>query len=203
MKACVIAFGLISFAASAQQPASNPPAAPGQNTAPAKPRLVGGGPPQRPAEPRVFISNDDIIRRIAEDDALVAAGKATDGEPLVMQGPFRATMEWRNTAQNNVNVHTTDAEMFVILEGSGTMLLGGTLVDPHEAHSFAWEGPTLTAATVKDAKEYPVKKGDMIMIPPNTAHTVSKVNGKLVLWSMHMPMPGTPPNPASTATKAP
>jgi mannose-6-phosphate isomerase-like protein (cupin superfamily) len=168
-----------------------------------KPRLVGGGPPQHPADPRVFISGDDVLKRIAEDDALVAAGQMTNGEPLVMQGPFRATMEWRNTGQNNVNLHQTDAEIFVIIEGSGTMLLGGTLVDPKQAKGFAWEGPTLTAAKVEGAVPYKVKKGDMIMIPPNTPHTVSEVNGKMVLWSMHLPMPpGTAPsslsNPVTT-----
>jgi mannose-6-phosphate isomerase-like protein (cupin superfamily) len=174
-----------------------------QESPASKPRLVGGGPPQHPADPRLFMSAEEVQKRIAEDDALVAAGQNTDGEPLVMQGPFRATMEWRNTAQSNINLHQTDAEMFVILEGSGTMLLGGTLVDPKPAKGFAWEGPTLTSAKVEGAVAYKVKKGDMIMIPPNTPHTVSEVNGKLVLWSMHMPLPpGTAPsslsNPVTT-----
>jgi mannose-6-phosphate isomerase-like protein (cupin superfamily) len=191
MKTYFIAIFVVCLAASSQQPSEN------------RTLLVGDGPPQFAAKPRLFISSKEIQDRIAEDNALVAAGKMTNGEPLVMQGPFRATMEWRNTAQRHVNLHKTDAEMFVVLEGSGTLLLGGILVNPKAAHSFPWEGPTLTAATVNGAKEYPVSKGDMILIPPNTPHTVSKVNGKLVLWSMHMPMPGSPPNPAAAAIMQP
>ena len=192
-----IQMGIVSIALINCMPA---PSVAQQAPAPTKPRLVGGGPPQHPADPRVFMSAEDVQKRIAEDDALVAAGQNTNGEPLVMQGPFRSTMEWRNTAQNNVNLHQTDAEMFVILEGSGTMLLGGTLVDPKPAKGFAWEGPTLTAAKVEGAVAYKVKKGDMIMIPPNTPHTVSEVNGKLVLWSMHMPLP---PGTAASALSNP
>jgi mannose-6-phosphate isomerase-like protein (cupin superfamily) len=187
----IIAINLIPAPGAAQE--SPAPSA-------AKPRLVGGGPPQAPAAPRLFMSAEEVQQRIADDDARVAAGQNTNGEPLVMQGPFRATMEWRNTAQSNINLHQTDAEMFVIVEGSGTMLLGGTLVDPKPAKGFAWEGPTLTAAKVEGAVAYKVKKGDMIMIPPNTPHTVSAVNGKLVLWSMHMP---TPPGTAASAMSNP
>jgi mannose-6-phosphate isomerase-like protein (cupin superfamily) len=172
----LVALALVSLSAGAQQP-------------PAKgPLKVGNGPPQFPADPRTFISAKEIQERIAQADADVKAGKMYSGEPLVMQGPFRATMEWRNVAQASVNVHETDAEMFVVIEGSGTMTLGGNLVDPHRAHSFAWEGPTLTAKSVEGGKDYKIGKGDMIMIPPNTAHYVSQVDGKLVLWSMHMPM---------------
>jgi mannose-6-phosphate isomerase-like protein (cupin superfamily) len=155
--------------------------------------VVGNGPPQFPARPRVSISGHDVQNRLSEDDALVANGKMTNGQPLVMQGPYRVTMEWRNASQGNINVDTTDAEIFVILEGAGTLLLGGKLIDPRPAKSFAWEGPTLTSTQVKGAVAYKVTKGDMIMIPPNTPHTVSQVDQRLVFWSMHMPMPkGTP-----------
>jgi mannose-6-phosphate isomerase-like protein (cupin superfamily) len=155
---------MVSLAAGAQPSA-------GQQQQPAKGSLkVGHGPPQFPADPRMFISAKEIQERIAQADADVKAGR--------MYG----------VAQANVNVHETDAEMFVVIEGSGTMTLGGNLVDPHRAHSFAWEGPTLTAKSVEGGKDYKIGKGDMIMIPPNTAHYVSQVHGKLVLWSMHLPM---------------
>lgn len=188
MKRYLFALCLLAMTAGAQQPST-----PG-------PLLVGNGPPQFPADPRMFISAKEIQERIAQADADVAAGKMYSGEPLVLQGPFRATMEWRNTAQKSINVHETDAEMFVVLEGSGTMLLGGKLVNPKRAHTFAWEGPTLTAEKVEGATPYKVSKGDMIMIPPNTPHTVSQVDGKLVLWSMHMPMPNSSPAAAPIST---
>jgi mannose-6-phosphate isomerase-like protein (cupin superfamily) len=193
MKISCFLIAMVPLMANAQQP-----------PAPA-PLQVGSGPPQFPADPRTYISWKEIEERIAQADADVKAGKMYSGAPLVMQGPFRATMEWRNIAQANVNVHETDAEMFVVLQGSGTMTLGGTLVNPHRAHSFAWEGPTLTAKSVENGVPYKIAKGDMIMIPPNTAHYVSQVDGKLVLWSMHMPLPvpATPAAPAPAPAPAP
>ncbi|HUO21721.1 MAG TPA: hypothetical protein VMU59_04330 [Caulobacteraceae bacterium] len=167
----------------------------------AKTLLVGGGPPQLPADPRIFISGPDIQKRIAQAEADVAAGKMYTGEPLVMQGPYRATMEWRNTAQKGINQHETDAELFVVIKGSGAMLLGGHLVDPKPAHGFAWEGPTIASDKVEGAVTYPIAKGDVIMIPPHTPHAVSKVNRELVLWSMHLPMPDS--TPASALSPVP
>ena len=183
------AFFLTIAAAAQQQPASD-----SQPRPPAKgPSRVGNGPAQHPSPPIMFRSSKEIEEMIARDEANVAAGKQTDGTPLVMQGPFRATMEWRNTSQKSVNVHETDAELFVVLKGHGTLVLGGTLVNPRRAHTFAWEGPTTTADQVEGATDYPVSQGDMIMIPPGTPHTVRGVDSEFVLWSMHLPLPaGTP-----------
>lgn len=154
----------------------------------AKTLLIGHGPPQVPADPRMIIKDAEIQKRIAQIEADVKAGKMYSGEPLVLQGPFRATLEWRNIAQNGINVHADDAELFVILKGSGEMTLGGHLVDPKPANSFPWEGATTSSRSAEGAQVYKVAKGDIILIPPGTPHTVTKVNGELALWSMHMPL---------------
>lgn len=178
-----LVLGLLSLTANAQQ------AKPSLNaqTALNGPKLVGHGPIRRPAYSRMFTSAKDIADRIAAANAAVAAGKNYDGEPLLMQNGYRVTMEWRNTAQNGIHAHLTDAEMFVIIEGTGTLTLGGTLVNPHVTPEGPYEGPTMSADTVEGAKEYKVSKGDMIMIPENTPHAVTAVDGKLVLWSMILP----------------
>ncbi len=53
----------------------------------------------------------------------------------------------------------------------------------------AWEGPTQIASKVEGAVAYKITKGDMIMIPENTPYTVSEVDGKLVVWALHLPRP--------------
>ena len=168
--------------------------------------LVRNGPPWSPAEPRLFISAKDIEEQLAKADASVEAGKVYDGGPLLMQGPHRIQMEWRNAPQLNINLHETDAELFVVIEGSGTMMLGGTLIDPRRTPGNAWEGPTQTATSAQGGVAYKISKGDMIMIPQNTAHTVSAVDGNLVVWALHLPGPAprSPTEPArATATVAP
>jgi mannose-6-phosphate isomerase-like protein (cupin superfamily) len=166
-----------------------PPAAAQQAPQPAaKPLLVGHGPLREPAAPHAFISAKDIEQRIAQADALIAQGKMYPGEPLLLQDGHRVTMEWRNIPQDGVNQHEADSEMFVILEGSGAMTVGGHLVGPKRAPPNPWEGPTLTAKTAEGGTTYKVAKGDMLMIPKGAPHRVSAVdNGKLVLWSMILP----------------
>jgi mannose-6-phosphate isomerase-like protein (cupin superfamily) len=185
MKSAWFAVGLLSLTAAAQQPTTGTPL------------QVGHGPPRHPAQPHMFISAQEIAARIIQADASVATGKMYSGEPLLLQDGHRVTMEWRNIPQNSVHAHTTDAEMFVILDGSGSLELGGTLVNPTLQPAGPYEGPTMSAATATGAVEYKVSKGDMVMIPENTAHRVSKVNGKLVLWSMIMPRPATPSTDAA------
>ena len=183
-----IALGMLPLTAVAQKAAA--------------PLQVGHGPQRGPAEPREFISANDIAKRIAEADAAVASGKMYSGEPLLLQGGYRVTMEWRNIAQNTINAHLDDAEMFVILEGSGAMEFGGTLVNPHAAGPSPYDGPTMTATSAQGSTIYKVAKGDMIMIPKNTPHRVSQVDGgKLVLWSMILPTPA--PEPEGTASASP
>src|SRR5580698_7957939 len=105
MKTPLLVLCLLATTVSAQQPAVSQSAA--AQPAPSTRRLVGDGPPQHPADPRMVATAKQIEDLIAQDDANVAAGKATIGDPLLLQGPYRATMEWRNTAQKSINVHTT------------------------------------------------------------------------------------------------
>jgi hypothetical protein len=82
------------------------------------------------------------------------------------------------------------------MDGAGTMLLGGTLVNPKRT------GPRAESANVDGAQYYPIKKGDMLIVPTGTPHGMSKIDGKdIVLMSMHLPVPVLPA-PAGAAAGA-
>jgi mannose-6-phosphate isomerase-like protein (cupin superfamily) len=172
MKRLVFAFGLLSLTAIAQQ--APPPARP-------------AAPAAANEEPRTFISAVEISERIAKADAAAKAGTQFNGGALLLQGPFKANMEYRNAAATSVNVHENDAELFVVVEGTGTMTLGGTLVNPTR------NGTNLQAASAQGGVPYRLVKGDMVLVPENTAHSVTQVDGKLVLMSLHLPRPAPPP----------
>ncbi len=180
MKKLCFAFSLLSLTAAAQQsPMPAMPAAPAA------------------AEPRTYISATEIAERMAKADAAAKAGTQYNGGPLLLQGPFRANMEWRNAAATAVNLHDNDAELFVVVEGAGTMTLGGTLVDPKR------NGANLQAATAQGGVPYKLVKGDMLMVPENTAHSVTQVEGTLVLMSLHLPRPAPAPTPMAAPAAAP
>jgi mannose-6-phosphate isomerase-like protein (cupin superfamily) len=161
-----LTIGLLSLTATAQQaPVPANPAAPAN------------------AEPRTFISAAEIGERIAKADAAAKAHTQFNGGPLLLQGQFKANLEYHDTAATSVNVHENDAELFVVIEGTGTMTLGGTLINPTR------NGSNLQATAAQGGVPYKLVKGDMILIPVNTAHSVTQVDGKLVLMSMHLPQP--------------
>jgi mannose-6-phosphate isomerase-like protein (cupin superfamily) len=135
------------------------------------------------AESRMFVSAAEIGERIAKADNAAKAGTQFNGGPLLLQGPFKANMEYRNSPATSVSVHENDAELFVVIEGSGTMTLGGTLIHPTR------NGTNLSAPSAQGGVAYQLAKGDMIMVPENTAHSVTQVDGKLVLMSLHLPRP--------------
>ena len=166
----LLAIGLTSLTVAAQQPPAPTPAA---------------SPPNM--EPRTFISAAEISDRIAKADAAAKAGSTSSPGPMLLQGDFKANMEYRNAPATTVNIHENDAELFVVIEGAGTMTLGGTLINPTR------NGTNLQAPTARGGTPYKIAKGDMILIPENTAHSVTQVDGKLVLMSMHLPHPAPVP----------
>ncbi|HEY2676329.1 MAG TPA: hypothetical protein VGI65_05120 [Steroidobacteraceae bacterium] len=166
-----LAIGLLSLTTAAQQP-SAPPA----QVAPAA----------ATAEPRSFISAAEIAERIAKADAAAKAGAPLNAGPLLLEGSFKANMEYRNAPATSVNIHENDAELFVVIEGAGTMTLGGTLINPTR------NGTNLSAAKAQGGTPYKLAKGDMVLVPENTAHSVTQVDGKLVLMSLHLPHPAQP-----------
>src|SRR5258706_7671825 len=126
MKSTSLAFSLLSLAAAVQPAAAMAP---------------GGAPAAANAEPRTFIAATEIAERIAKSDAAAKAGTPYNGGPLLLQAPFRANMEYRTAPATTVGIHETEAELFVVIEGSGAMTVGGTLVNPTR------NGTNLSAAT--------------------------------------------------------
>ena len=183
MKGLGFALALLSLSASAQQAPS-----------PAMP--ASGAPADANAEPRVYISAAEIVEHIGKAAAAAKAGTQYNFGPLVASSAFRANLEYHDAPATAVNSHDNDDELFVVIEGSGTMTLGGTLVNPVR------RGANWTAATSVGGKPYKLKKGDMVMVPHNTPHAVTQTDGKLVLMSLHLPLPTAAPAAATAPAPA-
>ena len=73
--------------------------------------------------------------------------------------------------------------MFYVIDGSATMVTGGKLMDEKR------NGANLTGTGIEGGSPRNVAKGDFIVVPENTAHWFSAINGTLVLMSLHVPRP--------------
>jgi mannose-6-phosphate isomerase-like protein (cupin superfamily) len=74
--------------------------------------------------------------------------------------------------------------MFYVIEGSGTMMTGGKLVNEKRTNAT-----NLTGTAIEGGTSRAVAKGDFIIVPEKTAHWFSAINGTLVLMSLHIPRP--------------
>ena len=173
-------------------------AAAGAQQAPAPSVPAGNPPPAAMTQARTSITAAEIAVRISQAQAAIQAGTRYRGTPLLLSGPFRANMEYHTVADTSYAVHETAAELFVVLDGSGTLSMGGTLVEP-----ITRRGTNLIAATAQGAVPIKLVKGDMALVPENTPHAITQVDGALVLMTLHMPVPASLPAAAAPAPTPP
>jgi mannose-6-phosphate isomerase-like protein (cupin superfamily) len=142
------------------------------------------------APPAVFMSDKDIMSLVDKAKADRKEGAPVTAEPILLLAPYRAQLEYR-PGPAPAAVHEKDAEMMVVLQGTGDIVTGGTLVDEKRVNANNLSGPS-----IKDGTSHPVVKGDMILIPANSPHQVTPSGGApIVLMTIHVPYPpaGWPP----------
>jgi mannose-6-phosphate isomerase-like protein (cupin superfamily) len=132
----------------------------------------------------VFMSDKDIMALIDKAKADRKGEAPVTAEPILLLTPYRAQLEYRPIGAGAA-VHTEDAELMVVLSGTGNIITGGTLVDGKQVNAYNMSGPSIAGG-----QDHNVVKGDMILIPPNTPHQVTPSGGApIVLMTMHVPYP--------------
>ena len=146
---------------------------------PAAAQVIGPG---APGLDRTYVSAAEIATILA------AAAKPTPGDtrpaPLLASGPFRMNLEYRTAPAPTAFTHANDAELFVVLEGSGEMTTGGTLVGSKPGPSAG----SMSGTSIANGVVRVLAKGDMVLVPADTPHQVTQVNGMLALGSLHLPL---------------
>jgi len=130
---------------------------------------------------KTFSSAADVAALIAK-----AKSERKEGQPLVLERilqvpPYNANLEYRASV-GPAAIHENEAEMFYVIEGSGTMVTGGKLANEKRTNASNLTGTGIEGGTSRE-----VSKGDFIMVPDNTAHWFSAINGYIVLMTLHVP----------------
>ena len=84
---------------------------------------------------------------------------------------------------NAYAVHDQVAEVYHVLEGSGTLLLGGTLKDAKRRPVSGGNGPGLSGEVADGSAEMHIAKGDVLIIPAGTPHKV-KMTDEFMLYTV-------------------
>ena len=119
----------------------------------------------------------------AELAALVAKQpKDSNGNLTFLQlAPYDVSMEHRVNVPQNASVHDKEAELFYVIDGGGTLVTGGKLVNPTR------NGDNLTASKVDGGTARRLSKGDFVLVPEGVPHWFSTIDGELTLMSLHLP----------------
>jgi mannose-6-phosphate isomerase-like protein (cupin superfamily) len=74
-------------------------------------------------------------------------------------------------------VHSQIDEIYYIIEGSGTMVTGGKLVNEKREEMSPTIGPGWRGSAITGGEARQVKAGDVVMIPANTPHMFTRLDG--------------------------
>jgi mannose-6-phosphate isomerase-like protein (cupin superfamily) len=131
---------------------------------------------------KTFASSAELDALVAQAKQQRREGQALVSLPMLRLAPYTARLDYRASV-GPANLHEVQMELFYVVEGSATMVVGGALVDPKPAN-----GRNMNGASVAGGESRRIARGDVLMVPPNTPHWFSAVDG-LVVISVHTPAP--------------
>ena len=168
-----LALILMAAIALAKQPAPKPVPQPAPQQSSQKPT-------------NLFMSASQVSDLIAKAKSDRQPGQANVLEPILELGGYDGHLEYRASV-GNAALHETEAELFYVIDGSATLTTGGKLVNEKRTDAANLNGSAIEGGTKRN-----IAKGDWILVPQNTPHWFSPINGVLVLFSMHVPEEFTP-----------
>jgi mannose-6-phosphate isomerase-like protein (cupin superfamily) len=139
--------------------------------------------PQNLPPLKTFASSADVAALITKAKNERKPDQANFVQPIVQRAPYTVNLEYRvGGLSANAAVHEREAELFYVVDGSGTMVTGGKLRDEKRTNPENLQGSGIDSGMSRR-----VAKGDFIMVPENTPHWFSQIDTTLVLMSVHLP----------------
>ena len=134
-------------------------------------------------QPAPSITDTKVVT--ASELASLVAGTPKDrngNATFIRLAPYNVNMEHRIMGQA-ASVHETEAELFYVLDGAGTLVTGGKLKEEKRTNA-----ENLTGSGIEGGASKKVSKGDWIMVPAGVPHQYPAVEaGGLTLMALHLP----------------
>jgi mannose-6-phosphate isomerase-like protein (cupin superfamily) len=124
----------------------------------------GAAAPPAPAPPPgsagIFKPGADLTAAL--ERAMAAANGEQSSAPIANTDQYRVNIVHREKAAGAL-AHPGNTELHYIIEGTGTLVTGGTIVRG------------ASSATIQDGETHRVRKGDVIIVPAGSAHWYKEV----------------------------
>ena len=142
----------------------------------------------RPPQPR---GTAVVVRKEVLDSMVQStAGSAVSDQPVRMVdvGSYQvgAGIVHRSpTGAQGAIEHSKISEVYYMMEGAGVLVTGGTIPDgraaaPESPVVTVLNGPSTMGSSIAGGESRRVAAGDVVIIPPNTPHFWSRLEGKIV-----------------------
>jgi len=82
-----------------------------------------------------------------------------------------AVQHEKNKTGAPAELHDASDDVYYVLDGGATLVLGGKLDAPKEVEPGEWRSPRII-----DGKTYEITKGDLVVVPRGTPHQRSTAN---------------------------
>jgi mannose-6-phosphate isomerase-like protein (cupin superfamily) len=114
-------------------------------------------------------------KRVDQQVRDIDIGKAHIGIGMVYRGKLDAP------APESVAEHDLVSEVYHIIDGSGTLVLGPDIADMKRRPATSetvrlFNGPGNNGTTIRTGVAYPLKAGDAVVIPAGTGHWFTKID---------------------------
>jgi mannose-6-phosphate isomerase-like protein (cupin superfamily) len=98
-------------------------------------------------------------------------------------GPYNVNIERRNPVAQGASAHDAVAELFYIVDGSATLLTGGTI--PGATRN----GTNLQGKAIEGGIRQSFTKGDWLIVPAGVPHQFVDVKSPVTIMSLYLPNP--------------
>ena len=135
---------------------------------------------------KLFANSKDVLALIDKVKADRKEGQPLIYAPIIALAPYRAMLEYR-AAKAPAALHETEAEMMYVIEGAGTIVTGGKLVEEKRNNPENLSGTDISGGSAQA-----ITKGDFLVVPQNTPHQIAPTGGApIILMTLHVPRKAT------------
>jgi mannose-6-phosphate isomerase-like protein (cupin superfamily) len=149
--------------------------------------LSGSARAQQPAAPVQPPNDQSKASYISAAD--VAAGVAKLGNDkadvafrVFQVPPYTINAAHRAPVTQVANLHEAQAELFVVMDGTATMVTGGKVVEPTR------NGTNVTGKAIEGGVKQKLAKGDFFIVPAGVPHQFTEIApGGITMMQLYLP----------------
>ena len=119
------------------------------------------------------MASDHPVTHISGNETRAAFEK---GKPLLENASYKVHAS-RREAPGQAEVHVRDTDIIYVLEGTATIVTGGTAVSTKSVGQDELRGPS-----IEGGKTTRLAKGDVLVVPNGTAHQFTEASAPFLYY---------------------